>query len=393
MFIDFFFKLKEAQVHVSIEEFLTLLRGLDNGLVSRNVNQFYYFSRTCLVKNEMNLDKFDLVFSEVFRGLEVISEEKNIGIPEQWLFKMSEKYLTQKEKDEIKGLGGFEKLMETLRKRLEEQRKRHQGGNKWVGTGGTSPFGAYGYNPEGIRIGQAGNRQYRAVKIWDKREFRNLDDSIEIGTRNIKMALRRLRKFAREGAEIELDLDNTIKATAIRGWLDIQMMPERNNSTKVLLFFDVGGSMDPYIKVMEELFSAARAEFKNLEYFYFHNFLYERIWKDNTRRQSNTIPTLEIINTYDSNYVIIFVGDASMSPYEISYPGGSVEHWNEEPGAVWFQRLIDNFSRVIWFNPIAEKWWINTQSTGIIREMLNGQMFPLTLVGLETGMRELSRKP
>ena len=372
-------------------EFLVLLEGMDSGQISTNVDQFYYFSRSCLVKSETNFDKFDLVFASVFRGNEVIEGIKESEIPLEWLIKVSEKYLSREEKAEIEALGGFEELMETLKKRLNEQMKRHQGGKKWIGTSGTSPFGAFGFNPEGIRIGQFNSREHSAIKVWDKREFKDFDGAVEIGTRNIKMALRRLRKFTRDGAETELDLKSTISSTAKRGWLDVQLVPERNNTAKVLLFLDVGGSMDPHIKVVEELFSAARAEFKYLEYYYFHNFLYEKIWQDNKRRHDESTSTWEVINTFGSDYKIIFVGDASMSPYEIIYPGGSVEHWNEEPGIIWIKRMLSNFSNLIWLNPVAEKWWVNSQSTTIIKDIMKGRMYPLTLDGLDFGIRELNR--
>ncbi len=391
MLIDFFFKLKEAKIPVSVTEFLVLLEGMDSGQISTNVDQFYYFSRSCLVKSETNFDKFDLVFASVFRGNEVIEGIKESEIPLEWLIKVSEKYLSREEKAEIEALGGFEELMETLKKRLNEQMKRHQGGKKWIGTSGTSPFGAFGFNPEGIRIGQFNSREHSAIKVWDKREFKDFDGAVEIGTRNIKMALRRLRKFTRDGAETELDLKSTISSTAKRGWLDVQLVPERNNTAKVLLFLDVGGSMDPHIKVVEELFSAARAEFKYLEYYYFHNFLYEKIWQDNKRRHDESTSTWEVINTFGSDYKIIFVGDASMSPYEIIYPGGSVEHWNEEPGIIWIKRMLSNFSNLIWLNPVAEKWWVNSQSTTIIKDIMKGRMYPLTLDGLDFGIRELNR--
>ena len=391
MLIDFFFKLKEAKIPVSVTEFLVLLEGMDSGQISTNVDQFYYFSRSCLVKSETNFDKFDLVFASVFRGNEVIEGIKESEIPLEWLIKVSEKYLSREEKAEIEALGGFEELMETLKKRLNEQMKRHQGGKKWIGTSGTSPFGAFGFNPEGIRIGQFNSREQSAIKVWDKREFKDFDGAVEIGTRNIKMALRRLRKFTRDGAETELDLKSTISSTAKRGWLDVQLVPERNNTAKVLLFLDVGGSMDPHIKVVEELFSAARAEFKYLEYYYFHNFLYEKIWQDNKRRHDESTSTWEVINTFGSDYKIIFVGDASMSPYEIIYPGGSVEHWNEEPGIIWIKRMLSNFSNLIWLNPVAEKWWVNSQSTTIIKDIMKGRMYPLTLDGLDFGIRELNR--
>jgi len=391
MFIDFFFKLKEANLPVSLREYLTLLEGMDAGLADYNVDHFYYLSRTCLVKDETNLDKFDQVFGTVFKGLEPLPEGEVHEIPEEWLRKLAEKFLTEEEKKEIEALGGWEKLMETLKKRLAEQKKRHQGGSKWIGTGGTSPFGAYGYNPEGIRIGQDENRHNRAVKVWDKREYKNLDDGVEIGTRNIKVALRRLRKFARQGMPTELDLNDTIRSTAKKGWLDVKMVPERHNAAKVLLFLDAGGSMNPHVKVMEELFSAARTEFKHLEYFYFHNCLYERVWKDNIRRHSDVVPTWDVLHTYPSDYKVIFVGDASMSPYEIAYPGGSVEHWNEEPGGQWMERLLDIYAHAVWLNPVPEKWWPNTQSVGMMKQLMKNRMYPLTLEGLDNAMRELNR--
>jgi len=388
MFIDFFFKLREARIPVSLREYLTLIEA---GLAETDVERFYYLSRSALVKDETNLDKFDRVFSEIFEGIEQAPEGEAYEIPEDWLRKLAERFLTEEEKREIEALGGWEKLMETLRKRLEEQEKRHQGGSKWIGTAGTSPFGAWGYNPEGVRIGRDENRHNRAVKVWDKREFRNLDDSVELGTRNIKVALRRLRRFAREGAATELDLDNTIRSTAKKGWLDVKMVPERHNAVKVLLFLDVGGSMNPHVKTMEELFSAARAEFKHLEYFYFHNCLYERVWRDNVRRHSEVMETWDVLHTYPHDYKVIIVGDASMSPYEIVYPGGSVEHWNEEAGAVWLERLLSVYSKAVWLNPVPERWWRNTQSVGMVKQIVGGRMYPLTLEGLDEAIRELSR--
>ena len=390
MFIDFFLKLRDAKVPVSLREYLTLVEGVDAGLANYDVLDFYYLSRATLVKDERNLDKFDRVFGEVFKGIEPTPGETH-EIPEEWLRKLAEKTLTDAEKAEIEALGGWEKLMETLKERLAEQKKRHQGGSKWIGTAGTSPFGAYGYNPEGVRIGQDDNRNFSAVKVWDKREFKDLDDSVVLGTRNIKVALRRLRKFARDGAPEELDLDDTIRATAKKGWLDIKMVPERHNAVKVLIFFDVGGSMNPHVKMLEELFSAAKTEFKHLEYFYFHNCLYERVWKDNKRRHADTTPTWEVLHTYPHDYKVIFVGDASMSPYEIVYPGGSVEHWNEEAGAVWLQRIIDLYEHAVWLNPIKEAWWDNTQSVGMMQQLMGDRMYPMTIDGLDRAMRELSR--
>ena len=390
MFIDFFLKLREARIPVSLREYLTLIEAVDAGLANYDVLNFYYLSRATMVKDERHLDKFDRVFGEVFKGIEA-NDDVVAEIPEEWLRKLSEKVLTEEEKKQIEALGGWEKLMDTLNQRLEEQKKRHQGGSKWIGTAGTSPFGAYGYNPEGVRIGQENNRNFSAVKVWDKREFQNLDGDVIIGTRNIKIALRRLRKFAREGSNEELDLNDTISATAKRGWLDIKMVPERRNAVKVLIFFDVGGSMNPHVKTLEELFSAAKAEFKHLEYFYFHNCIYEKVWKDNRRRHIDTTSTWEVLHTYPHDYKAIFVGDASMSPYEIVYPGGSVEHWNEEAGAVWLQRMIDIYENSIWLNPVKQAWWGNTQSVGMVKQIMGDRMYPLTLDGLDGAMRELNR--
>ena len=390
MFIDFFLKLREARIPVSLREYLTLIEAVDAGLASYDVLDFYYLARATMVKDERNLDKFDRVFGEVFKGIETDNNEC-VEIPEEWLRKLTEKVLSEEEKKQIEALGGWEKLIDTFRQRLEEQKKRHQGGAKWIGTAGTSPFGAYGYNPEGIRIGQENNRNFSAVKVWDKREFQNLDSDVVIGTRNIKIALRRLRKFAREGSNEELDLNDTISATAKRGWLDIKMVPERRNAVKVLIFFDVGGSMNPHVKTLEELFSAAKAEFKHLEYFYFHNCIYEKLWKDNRRRHVDTTSTWEVLHTYPHDYKTIFVGDASMSPYEIVYPGGSVEHWNEEAGAVWLQRMIDIYENSVWLNPVKQAWWGNTQSVGMVKQIMGDRMYPLTLDGLDGAMRELNR--
>lgn len=391
MFIDFFLQLREARVPVSLREYLTLLEAMDAGLADYSVDDFYYLSRSCLVKDESNLDRFDRVFGKVFKGLERPADAETIEIPEEWLRRVSERVLSDEEKALIESLGGWDKLMETLKQRLAEQKGRHQGGNKWIGTGGTSPFGAWGYNPEGVRIGQDKNRNNRAVKVWDKREFKNLDSSVELGTRNIKIALRRLRRFAREGAATQLDLDDTIHSTAKRGYLDLKMVPERHNAAKVLLFLDVGGSMDPFIRTCEELFSAARSEFKHLEYFYFHNMIYERVWRDNRRRQAEVTGTWEVLHTYPHDYKVIFVGDASMSPYEILYPGGSVEHWNEEAGHVWMERVLHVYPHAVWLNPVNEGWWEMTTSTKMVRQLMAGRMFPLTLDGLDRAMRELSR--
>jgi uncharacterized protein len=389
---DFFLKLREGGVPASVKEYLTLMEALQKHVSSGSLDEFYYLSRACLVKDESNYDKFDRVFGAYFKGIAALPDSMVVEIPEEWLRKQAELLLTEEEKKLVESLGGWEKLMETLRKRLEEQKGRHQGGSKWIGTGGTSPFGAYGYNPEGVRIGQDGSRNRSAVKVWDKREYRNLDDSVELGVRNIKVALKRLRKFAREGAADELDLDDTIRSTAKNaGYLDIKMVPERHNAVKVLLFLDVGGSMESYVKICEELFSAARAEFKHLEYFYFHNFLYESVWRDNRRRNSERTPTFQVLHKYAHDYKLIFVGDASMSPYEVGYPGGSVEHNNEEAGAVWMRRMLDVYPHAAWLNPTSEDRWDYFESIGMIRNLMGGRMYPLTLEGLERAMRELTR--
>jgi uncharacterized protein len=364
---------------------------MEADLASRRVDDFYFLSRAALVKDERNLDKFDRVFGHVFKGLETLDDVVEADIPAEWLKKLAEKYLTEEEKKQIEAMGGLDRLLETLRKRLAEQKRRHQGGSKWIGTSGTSPYGAYGYNPEGVRIGQDANRNFRAVKVWDKREFKDLDDEVELGTRNIKLALRRLRKFARTGAPEELDLDGTIKGTAHKGYLDILMRPERHNAVKVLLFFDVGGSMDWHIKATEELFSAARSEFKHMEYFYFHNCLYERVWKENRRRFQQTTPTWDVLHTYPHDYKVIFVGDASMSPYEIAAPGGSVEHYNDEPGAIWLERVTRTYPACVWLNPLAEREWRYTHSISMVHQLMGGRMYPLTLEGLDRAMRELVR--
>ena len=393
MFLNFFQELREAKVPVTLREYLSLMEAMDKQVIGMEVEEFYYLSRAALVKDERNIDKFDKVFGHVFKGLDSMADAVNPqDIPEEWLKKMSEKFLSKEEMDEIEAMGGFEKLMETLQKRLEEQKKRHEGGNKWIGTGGTSPFGANGYNPEGIRIGQEKSRHRRAVKVWDKREFKNYDDSIELGTRNIKVALKRLRKWARDGAPDELDLDQTIRNTAKQGYLDIEMRPEKRNTVSVLLLLDAGGSMDPHVKVVEELFSAARAEIKNLEYYYFHNCPYEGLWKDNRRRMNERIPTWDVLHKYPSNYKVIVVGDATMSPYEITYSGGSVEHWNEEPGGLWIQRFVEQYPNFVWLNPVKEGAWDYTGSIQLIRELIGEhRMFELTLAGLEDAMKELGR--
>ncbi len=394
MFLPLFENLRAAKVPVTLREYLDFLAAVRTGMVQYDIEGFYYLARAALVKDERNLDKFDRAFARTFQGLEDVSLDEvlnAVDLPEDWLRKLAEKHLTPEEMAEIESLGGFDKLMETLKKRLQEQKGRHQGGSKWIGTAGTSPFGAYGYNPEGVRIGQSESRHRRAVKVWDRREFRNLDDSVELGTRNIKVALKRLRRWARDGADEELDLPGTIRATAEQGWLDVKMRPERRNAVKVLLFLDVGGSMDPHVKVVEELFSAARSEFKHLEYFYFHNCLYEGVWRDNRRRWSEQTPTWDILHTYGPDYRVIFVGDAAMSPYEITYPGGANEHWNAEPGSVWLNRVIETWTHNVWINPLPERHWDYTHSIGMIREIFGGRMFPMTLKGIEDAMRELAR--
>jgi uncharacterized protein with von Willebrand factor type A (vWA) domain len=392
MFVTFFHELKVAGVPVTLREYLTLIEAMDKALAGQRVEDFYYLSRAALVKDERNLDKFDRAFGHVFKGLATMAEAVEADkIPAEWLRKLAEKYLTEEEKRQIEAMGGLDKLLETLQRRLREQKGRHQGGNKWIGTAGTSPFGAYGYNPEGVRIGQDANRNFRAVKVWDRREFKDLDDNIELGTRNIKLGLRRLRKFARTGAPEELDLDGTVKQTAHKGYLDILMRPERHNAVKVLLFFDIGGSMDWHIKATEELFSAARSEFKHMEHFYFHNCLYEKVWKENRRRWDGTTPTWDVLHTYGHDYKVIFVGDSAMSPYEIMVAGGSVEHFNPEAGAVWMERVTRTYPACVWLNPVPENEWNYTQSIGLIRQLMGGRMYPLTLEGLDRAMRELVR--
>ncbi len=391
MFIDFFYELKAARLPVTLKEYLLLMEALEADLASGRVEDFYYLARAALVKDERHLDKFDQVFGHVFKGLDLMNEAIEADVPEEWLRTVSQLHLSEDEKKKIEEMGGWDKIMEELKKRLEEQKKRHQGGSKWIGTGGTSPYGADGYNPAGIRIGQKGNRNFRAIKVWDKREFKDLDDTIEIGTRNIKVALRRLRKFARQGAADELDLDGTIRSTAHQGYLDLKLRPERRNTVKVLMFFDVGGSMDWHIKNAEELFSAARAEFKHLEYYYFHNCLYDYVWKDNGRRWTEKINTWDLLHKYGSDYKIIFIGDASMSPYEIVVPGGSVEYMNEEPGALWLQRVLEVYENAVWLNPVPEAHWQWTQSIQMVNQIFENRMFPMTLEGLDDAMRELMR--
>jgi uncharacterized protein len=388
--IDFFLKLKSHRLPVSIKEYLTLLEAMQAGVIGPSVEDFYYLSRAALVKDESNYDKFDRAFAEFWQGVETIPGIES-RIPLEWLLKQVELTLSEEEKKQIQALGGWEKLMETLRQRLEEQKGRHQGGSKWIGTGGTSPFGAYGYNPEGIRIGQDRSRNRSAVKVWDQRAYRNLDDSVELGTRNIKVALRRLRKFAREGAPDEFDLENTIRSTAKKAYLDIHMRPERRNAIKVLMLMDIGGTMDEHVKLAEELFSAAKTEFKHLEFYYFHNCLYDFVWKDNRRRHSERTRTWELLHKYGHDYKVIFVGDATMSPYEILQPGGSVEYFNEEPGAAWVKRVTDVYPKCVWLNPEPEEIWPYRQSIAILKELMNARMYPTTLEGLERAMRVLAK--
>jgi uncharacterized protein with von Willebrand factor type A (vWA) domain len=391
MLVKFFFLLRKAGVPVSVTELLTLLEALQAGLGDLSAERFYYLSRTCLVKDEKYYDRFDRAFAEHFKGVEDIFSMLERQLPPDWLAKLAVREFSDEEKAAVESLGGWDKLMETLKKRLEEQKERHQGGNKWIGTAGTSPFGAHGFNPEGVRIGQEGGRNGSAVKVWDKREFANLDDKVELGTRNIKIALRRLRKFARQGAPDELALSDTIDATARSGgWLDIKMQPERRNVIKVLLLLDIGGSMDEHVKRCEELFSATRTEFKHLEHYYFHNFVYEALWKDNRRRFSEHKPTTEVIRTFASDYKLVLVGDASMSPYEITHAGGSVEHWNPEPGSEWLRRLMQQWPKYAWLNPVPESRWKQTTSIELTREMLEGRMYPLTLAGLDQAIDALT---
>ena len=387
MLINFFMTLKNEKLPVSFTELFTLLDCLRKNIVFGSVEDFYYLSRLCLIKDEKNFDKFDKAFSKYFENVEILDELSSHEIPNDWLRKQLESTLTEEEKKKIEALGGLDKLMEEFKKRMEEQKKRHQGGNKWIGTGGTSPFGAYGYNPEGIRIGQQEGRNGRAVKVWDRRNYRDLDDSVELGTRNLKLALRRLRKFARTGSAEELDMDDTISSTAKNaGFLDIKMVPERHNAVKVLLFFDVGGSMDPHVKTCEELFSAARSEFKHLKYYYFHNFLYESVWSKSHRRHAETTSLFEIMNKYSKDYKVIFVGDATMAPYEITHVGGSIEHYNEEAGAIWMKRINDSFDNIVWINPTPKDYWEHSYSIEIVKELMENRMFPLTVKGLEDAM-------
>lgn len=389
MLIGFFNKVREYRVPCTIRELLDLIRALEQNVVYANIDDFYTLSRAILVKDESYFDRFDRAFADYFKGVESLDIDLS-GIPDEWLRKQLEKTLTDEEKEAIEAMGGFDKLMETLAERLAEQEKRHQGGNKWIGTGGTSPFGAYGYNPEGVRIGQKESRHRKAVKVWDKRQYRNLDSEVEIGTRNIKVALRKLRQFARSGATDELALDDTISATAKNaGYLDIKMQPERHNAVKVLMFFDVGGSMDDHIRVCEQLFSAVHTEFKHLEFFYFHNCLYEQVWKDNERHYNEGMDVMDVLHKFSRDYKVIFVGDATMGPYEITYPGGSVEHWNQEPGSVWLERVTDHFDKVVWLNPQPEQAWRYYPSIQIIHQLMEKKMYPLTLNGLTDGIKAL----
>jgi uncharacterized protein with von Willebrand factor type A (vWA) domain len=393
VFINLIDGLRKAGLPVSITEYLALVEAVNAGVSKYNVKEFYYLARSALVKDERNIDRFDRVFGVVFKGLEGDAGLKgvDVDVPEAWLKQLSQLMLSEEDKAKIEALGGWEKLMDTLRGRLAEQKNRHSGGSKWIGTAGTSPFGAYGYNPEGVRIGQHESRHRRAVKVWDKREFANLDDQIQLGTRNIKLALRRLRRFARQGAATELDIDGTIQSTAHHaGLLDLKMVPERHNAVKVLLFLDAGGSMDDHVKICAELFSACRTEFKHLESYYFHNCIYESVWRDNARRHTGRMSTWDVLHKYPSDYKLIFVGDASMSPYEIVYPGGAVEHWNEEAGEAWVRRFRARWSRAVWLNPVPQRQWPYTESIGLMNKLMDGRMYPLTLAGLDDAISELS---
>ena len=391
MFFSFFTELRQAKVPVSLREYLGFLEGMEKRVVAFDLDGFYFFARAALVKDERHLDRFDRVFGHCFNGIESPADPQQ-ALPEAWLRKLAERFLSEEEKRQILALGGWEKLMERLRQLLAEQKERHQGGGKWIGTAGTSPYGAFGYNPEGVRIGQEEGRNRRAVKVWDRREFRNLDDTVELGTRNIKLALRRLRQFAREGAAEELDLDGTVRSTAHNaGWLDLKLVPERHNLVKLLLFIDIGGSMEDHVRVCEELFSAARSEFKHLFHFYFHNCLYDTVWRDSRRRHVEQLEVMELLRTYDAGWRVVFVGDASMSPYEIEKEGGSVERWNAEPGEIWLRRVLDAYPRAVWLNPVPEKYWSATASIGMIRRLFEDRMFPLTLDGIDRAMRRLTR--
>jgi uncharacterized protein len=391
VFFSFFVKLREAKVPVSLREYLTLMEAMQKRVAAFDIEDFYFLARTALVKDERHLDRFDRVFGHCFKGSETPSDPRT-AIPESWLRKLAERFLTDEEKQLIEALG-WEKLIATLRQRLAEQQGRHEGGGKWIGTAGTSPFGAFGFNPEGVRIGRQGGKNRSAVKVWDRREFRNLDDTVELGTRNIKLALRRLRQFAREGAAEELDLDGTVRSTAHNaGWLDLKLVPERHNAVKLLIFLDVGGSMEDHVRICENLFSAARSEFKHLIHFYFHNCIYDSVWRDVRRRHTEQVPVIELIRTYDRSWRVVLVGDASMSPYEIEKEGGSVERWNDEPGEVWLRRLLDAYPRAVWLNPVPEQYWSGTTSIGMIYRIIEDRMFPLTLDGIDRAMRRLKQR-
>lgn len=391
MLLGLFNEMRAAKVPVSIRELLDLHEALAAGQVFADQEEFYLLARAILVKDEKYFDRFDRAFGAYFDGIQDLAPHLQALIPEDWLRQEFQRFLSDEDRAKIESLGGLDKLMETFRERLKEQKERHAGGNRWIGTGGTSPFGSGGFNPEGLRVGDNGKRQGKAIKVWEQRQFRDLDDSAELGSRNIKLALRRLRKFAREGAQDELDLDGTIEHTARDGLLNIQMRPERHNAVKLLLLLDIGGSMDEHVKVCEELFSACRSEFKHLEHYYFHNFLYESVWKNNQRRTSERIPTYDLLNRYGDDYKVVIVGDAAMSPYEITHPGGSVEHWNEEAGSVWMQRLVEKFPRLAWLNPYPKEAWDYNHSTQLVRQLVDDRMFPLSLQGLEEGMRYLAR--
>ena len=395
MFLDFFFKLKDSKIPVSLNEFLTFLQALEFNFVQFDVNKFYYLARASLVKDEKLIDKFDIIFGEYFNSIEKIDIDdviKFLNIPQDWLKKLSSKNFSNEEIEKIKSLGSFEKLIETLKKRLSEQKKRHQGGNKWIGTSGTSPFGAYGYNPEGVRIGQHESRYRKAIKVWDKRIFKDFDETNELDNRGFQVALKRLRTWARTGIEDELDIESTIRETAKNGYLDIKTRKERENSIKILLFLDVGGSMDDYIELTERLFSAAQNVFKNLKYFYFHNCLYEGVWKNNKRRWEERFLTLDIFRTFGKEYKCIFVGDAQMSPYEILSPGGGNEHFNDEPGSVWLERAVEQWPSNLWINPTPKNEWEFSHSTSLIKEIFMNRMVPLTIQGIEEGTKILSKK-
>ena len=392
MFFSFFVTLREAKIPVSLREYLTLTEAMQKGVAAFDIDEFYFLARTALVKDERYLDRFDRVFGHCFKGIETLPDPQS-EIPDSWLHKIAGRLLTDEEKKAIEALGGWEKLMEALRQRLAEQRARHQAGSKWIGTAGTSPFGAHGYNPEGVRVGQQEGRNRSAVKVWDRREFRNLDDTLDLGTRNIKLALRRLRQFAREGAAEELDLDGTVRSTAHNaGWLDLKLVPERHNTVKLLLFLDVGGSMEDHVRICEELFSAARSEFKHLIHFYFHNCVYDSVWRDSRRRHVEQVSIMELLRTYDRDYRLVLVGDASMSPYEIQKEGGSVERWNDEPGEVWLRRVFAAYPRAVWLNPVPQKYWSGTASIGMIGSIITDRMFPLTLEGIDRAMRCLRHR-